>query len=343
MVINAGIIGATGYTGEELINILLNHPQVRISYLAAKLEEPACIDKIFPKFKNRIGLTCIPFDINSAVSANCNLFFLALPHTVSMKIVPKLLKPNIRVIDLSADYRLRDVRTYCKFYKAEHSDKHNLKNAVYGLPELYRAKIRKANLVANPGCYPTAAILSLAPLVSCEEIEPGQIIIDAKSGATGAGRQALLEYSFSEINEDASAYKINIHQHIPEINQELSKLAAKAIRVTFVPHILSINRGILETIYLRTSQKPPAAGRLINLYKKFYKREPFARIKKEGESVRVKDVANTNFFDIAIRSFPQQNLIIVVAAIDNLGKGAAGQAIQNMNIMYGFPERAALG
>lgn len=342
MIINAGIIGATGYAGEELVDILLNHPQVRIGYLAAKLDKPARIDKIFPKFKNRIGLTCFPFDINSAVLAKCNVYFLALPHTVSMKVVPRLLKLNKRAIDLSADYRLKDARTYYKFYKAQHSDKRNLKKAVYGLPELYRAKIRMADLVANPGCYPTTAILSLAPLVSCAELEPEQIIIDAKSGATGAGRQVLVEYQFCEVNEDISAYKINIHQHIPEINQELSKLAAKAVRVTFVPHILSINRGILETIYVRTSQRPPASGKLISLYKKFYKREPFVRIKEEGESVRVKDVTGTNFADIAIRSFAQQNLIIVVAAIDNLGKGAAAQAVQNMNIMFGFPERTAL-
>jgi N-acetyl-gamma-glutamyl-phosphate reductase len=340
MIINVGIIGATGYTGEELINILLNHPQVRITYLAAKVEEPISIDKIFPKFGNRIGLTCDPFNLDSAASANCNLFFLALPHTIA----PELLKLNKRVIDLSADYRLRDVKTYYKFYKSEHRDRQNLKNAVYGLPEFYRAKIKKAKLVANPGCYPTAAILSLAPLLSCEEMEVEGIIIDAKSGFTGAGRRALLEYSFSEINEDARAYKINVHQHMPEINQELSKLAARSIRVTFVPHILSVDRGILETIYVKVKgkrQKVKGKG-LIELYKRFYKKEPFVRVKEEGESVRVKDVVNTNFCDIAISSFAQQHLIIIVAAIDNLGKGAAGQAVQNMNIMCDFPERTAL-
>ena len=344
MIINVGIIGATGYTGEELINILLNHPQVRITYLAAKVEQPISIDKIFPKFGNRLGLTCGPFELDSAALVNCNLFFLALPHTVSMKIAPELLKLNKRVIDLSADYRLRDVKTYYKFYKSEHRDRQNLKNAVYGLPEFYRAKIKKAKLVANPGCYPTAAILSLAPLLSCEGIEVEGIIIDAKSGFTGAGRRALLEYSFSEINEDARAYKINVHQHMPEINQELSKLAARSIRVAFVPHMLSVDRGILETIYIKVKgERLKAKGeRLIGLYKRFYKKEPFVRVKEEGESVRVKDVVNTNFCDIAISSFAQQHLIIIVAAIDNLGKGAAGQAVQNMNIMCGFPERTAL-
>lgn len=343
MVINVGIIGATGYTGEELINILLKHSQVRIGYLAAKIEEPVSINKIFPKFKNRIGLTCESFDIKSAEASICSLFFLAVPHTISAKIAPSLLKLNKRVIDLSADYRLKNPKIYEKFYREKHRDTQNLKNAVYGLPEIYRAKIKKARLVANPGCYPTAAILSLAPLISCEATEPKDLIIDAKSGVTGAGRKALPEYFFSEINEDVSAYKINVHQHIPEINQELSRLATRSINVTFVPHLLSIDRGILETIYLKTSRnRLPATQKLINLYKKFYRKEPFVRIKEEGESVRIKDVVGTNFCDIAINSFPRQNLIIIVAAIDNLTKGAAGQAVQNMNIMCGFPERTAL-
>ncbi len=341
--INAGIIGATGYTGEELISILLRHPQVRIVYLAAKIEKPVSIARIFPGFKNRIELICQPLDIDSAVS-KCNLLFLALPHTVSMRIAPRFLKANKRVIDLSADYRLINVKIYEKFYKAKHADAGNLKNAVYGLPEIYRARIKKARLVANPGCYPTAAILSLAPLIACEDIkEDKTIIIDAKTGVTGAGRRAALEYNFSEINEDAYAYKINIHQHIPEINQYLSKLTRRAIKVTFVPHLIPVDRGILETIYVKYDEKSKIKSEeLIELYKRFYKKESFVRIKQEGEIIRLKDVVNTNFCDIAIKVFPKQNLIIIISAIDNLGKGAAGQAVQNMNIMYDFPERTAL-
>lgn len=210
--INVGIIGATGYTGEELINILLGHPQVRLTYLAAKIDKPAPIAKIFPKFKNRIKLTCTPLNIDLAISAS-DLVFLALPHTVSMDIAPRFLKANKKVIDLSADYRLKNVKIYERFYKTKHNDTKNLKDAVYGLPEIYRAKINRAKLVANPGCYPTAAILALAPLIACELVEPEAIIIDAKTGVTGAGRRALLEYFFSEVNEDIYAYKINIHQH----------------------------------------------------------------------------------------------------------------------------------
>ncbi|MFC1592487.1 N-acetyl-gamma-glutamyl-phosphate reductase [Candidatus Omnitrophota bacterium] len=340
--VDIGIIGATGYTGEELINILLEHPQVRIAYLAAKIDKPAPIDKIFPRLKNKIDLICQPYDLRTAVS-KCRILFLALPHTVSIRIAPKLIKANRRVIDLSADYRLKDVKAYGKFYNAKHSDTKNLKKAVYGLPEIYRNKIKKAKLIANPGCYPTAAILGLAPLVGCGLTRQAEIIIDAKSGATGAGRRAQMEYFFSEINEDTFAYKINMHQHMPEINQELSRLAVSRVKVTFVPHMLSINRGILETIYVKQNQKSNIKyQKLLKLYKNFYKKEPFVRIKQEGESVHIKDVVNTNFCDIAIKSFPSENLVIIVTAIDNLGKGAAGQAVQNMNIMLGFPERMSL-
>ena len=336
--INVGIIGATGYTGEELINILLGHPQVRITYLAAKIDKPTSIARIFPKFKNRIELVCQPLNIDSAISV-CDLLFLALPHTVSMDITPGFLKADKRIIDLSADYRLRNVKTYEKFYKIKHSDVENLKGAVYGLPEIHRERIKKAKLVANPGCYPTAAILGLAPLITCETIKPEAIIIDAKTGVTGAGRRALLEYNFSELNQDAYAYKINIHQHIPEINQELSKLATMPIKVAFVPHLISVDRGILETIYVKRSE---GGQELIELYKKFYKKEPFIRIKEKGECVRLKDVVGTNFCDISIRSFSKQNLTIIITAIDNLGKGAASQAVQNMNIMCGFSEQMGL-
>ena len=298
--INVGIIGATGYTGEELINLLLGHPEVRITYLAAKIDKPTPINKIFPNLKKRIGLTCAPLDINSAIP-DSELLFLALPHTLSMKIAPKLLKANKRVVDLSADYRLSDIKTYEKFYKIKHADTVNLRKAVYGLPEIYRAKIKKANLVANPGCFPTAAILGVAPLVACKTNQTDQpIIIDAITGVTGAGRRALLE--FSEINQDAYAYKINAHQHAPEINQELSGLAARPIKITFVPHLVSIDRGILETIYLKQNQKSKVNNqKLIELYGKFYRREPFLRIKQEGEGVRLKDVVRTNFCDIAIK------------------------------------------
>jgi len=340
--VNVGIIGATGYTGEELLGILIRHPKVRINYLAAKIDKPTNISEIFPRFKNRIDLICGELDIDLAISS-CELLFLALPHTISMDIAPRFLKANKKVIDLSADYRLKNTKIYKDFYKTKHRDTENLKKAIYGLPETQRAKIKNARLLANPGCYPTAAILGLAPLIACEDALIETIIIDAKTGVTGAGRRALLDYSFAELNQDLYAYKINIHQHIPEIEQELSKIARRAIKTIFVPHLLSISRGILETIYVKHNPKTMIKNKnLSELYKRFYKKEPFIRVKDEDERVQLKNVVCTNFCDISIRSVKKSNMIIIITAIDNLGKGAAGQAVQNMNIMFGFPEEAGL-
>lgn len=335
--INVGIVGATGYAGEELIDILLRHPNVRITNISAKVDKPQAISKIFPKFKGRIELICKEPEIKEIV-AICDLVFLALPHTVSMELAPRLLRAGKSVIDLSADYRLKDTKVYEEFYHAKHKDKAHLRDAVYGLPELYRLKIKGAKLIANPGCYPTVSILALAPLVAFNLVDLGSVIIDAKSGVTGAGRKAVEAFLFSEVNEDFKAYKVGIHQHTPEINQELSKLAGKKISVTFVPHLLPVNRGILATIYAKKSKTK--TQNLTGLYKKFYKKEPFVRIREEGDYPKLKEVVNTNFCDIAIKEDAEK--IIVVAAIDNLLKGAAGQAVQNMNIMYGYPEHTAL-
>jgi len=339
--INVGIVGATGYAGEELIEILLKHPNARITNISAKIDAPKAISDIFPKFKGKINLICKEPDLKE-IAADCDLVFLALPHTVSMEIAPKLLKAGKQVIDLSADYRLKDTEIYEKFYRAKHKDKLYLAESVYGLPELYRAKIKTAKLIANPGCYPTVSILALAPLVATGRINLGSIIIDAKSGVTGAGRKIAESFLFSEINEDFKAYKVNVHQHSPEINQELSKLAGKKINVTFVPHLLPLSRGILTTIYVKKGHKVTRSQghKVIELYKKFYKKEPFVRIREEGDFPRIKDVAMTNFCDIAIKD--DNGTIIIVAAIDNLLKGAAGQAVQNMNIMCGFSEDTAL-
>ncbi len=338
--INVGIVGATGLAGEELIKLLLKHPGVRITHLCAKIDKPQHIAKIFPAFKGRLDLICYQPNLKE-ITAKCDLVFLALPHTVSMNMAPALLKAHKKVIDLSADYRLSDIRVYRKFYNVAHKDKIHLKEAVYGLPELYRNKIKTAKLIANPGCYPTAAILALAPLMALDLAEPASIIIDAKSGVSGAGRKLAEGFLFSEINEDFKAYKVNVHQHMPEINQELSKLAGEKIRVTFIPHLLPVQRGILETIYLKKSRRLLNKKQdLLKLYHKFYRKEPFVRIKGEGEFPRLKDVAGTNFCDIAIKENGAN--IIIIAAIDNLLKGASGQAVQNMNIMYKFPEHLGL-
>lgn len=336
--INLGIVGVTGYTGQELVRILIKHPRVKISGLFSRSSYGKSAQVLFPEFASKLDLVCAKPGLKN-ISGKCDLVFLALPHTSSMKLAPKLIKAGIKVIDLSADYRLKDTKTYAKFYAAKHQDPIGLKQAVYGLPELYREKIRNAKLIANPGCYPTAALLSLAPLLDSHIADLSSIIIDAKSGISGAGKKLAEGSLLKEAQEDFKAYKVGVHQHIPEINQELSKLSGRGVNVIFVPHLLPINRGILETIYLKKSHKAKGKN-LIKLYKHFYKKEPFVRIKAEGSMPRIKDVVGTNFCDIGIKE--ESDSVIVIAVIDNLIKGASGQAVQNMNIICGFPETLGL-
>ncbi|HNW39967.1 MAG TPA: N-acetyl-gamma-glutamyl-phosphate reductase [Candidatus Omnitrophota bacterium] len=343
MSIKVGIIGATGHTGEVLIELLLGHPNVKIAHLynsGKSSPSSQAISDVFPKFKNRLDLICKKPDW-AEIKNDCDLVFLALPHTVSMQFAPKLLSLGKKVIDLSADYRIKNTLVYERFYKVKHQDKVNLKRAVYGLPELNRAEIKTAALLANPGCYPTCAILSLAPLLALNLADIDSIIIDAKSGVSGAGKKLENEYLFSEIQGDFRAYKVNVHQHAPEIDQQLSKLSGKKVEVTFVPHLLPIERGILETIYLKKAHGSKLKAKsLVELYKKFYQGEPFIRIKPEGVFPRIKDVAKTNFCDIGIKDTGKG--IIIIGVIDNLLKGASSQAVQNMNIMYKLPETAGL-
>jgi N-acetyl-gamma-glutamyl-phosphate reductase len=343
MLIKVGIIGATGHTGEVLIELLLSHPNVKITHLynSGKSSPSAqIISGVFPKFRNRLDLICKKPDW-AEIKIDCDLVFLALPHTISMKFAPKLLSLGKKVIDLSADYRIKNPLVYEEFYKIKHQDQRNLKEAIYGLPEMNRAKIKNASLLANPGCYPTCAILSLAPLLALNLVDTDSIIIDAKSGVSGAGKKLENDYLFSEIQGDFRAYKVNVHQHAPEINQLFSKISGKKVQVIFVPHLLPIQRGILATVYLKKNpQAKLKVKSLVELYKKFYKGEPFIRIKPEGVFPRIKDVAETNFCDIGIKDFGQN--IIVIAVIDNLLKGASGQAVQNMNIMYNLPEITGL-
>jgi len=343
MMINVGIIGATGHTGEVLIELLLNHPNVRITHLfnsGKSGQGVQVISDVFPKFKHRLELVCTKPDWLK-IKKDCDLVFLTLPHTISMKFVPKLLSLGKKVIDLSADYRLINPSVYEKFYKVSHEDKTNLRNAVYGLPELYRANIKTARLLANPGCYPTSVILALAPLLAVNLADLSSIIIDAKSGVSGAGKKLDKEFLFSEIQGDFRAYKVNVHQHAPEINQVLSKVSGKKVDVVFVPHLLPIERGILSTIYVKKASGAKLKVKsLTDLFKKFYKNEPFIRIKPDGAFPRIKDVVKTNFCDIGVKDFGKT--IIVISAIDNLLKGASSQAVQNMNIMYKFPETTGL-
>lgn len=337
--LNVAIIGATGYTGEELVKILVGHENVKITVLQAVLEKEEPISSIFPSLKGKIDLVCEKPNLEKA-KENADLVFLALPHTVSMSIAPTFLKAGKKVIDLSADYRL-NVTKYEKWYKTKHKDKANIAKAVYGLPELFRERIKKASFIANPGCYPTSVILSVAPLLEKDLIHADSIICDSKSGISGGGRKPGWNLENSDIKGNFKAYKVDSHQHSPEMEQILTKISGKNVKVVFVPHLLPVDRGILSTIYMK-AKKEVTYEKIRKIYDEKYKDSPFVRRKDKGEFPQLKDVAFTNFFDLGLAVDTSGKLIIAVGAIDNLLKGAAGQAVQNMNVMYGFNETEGL-
>ena len=332
-----GVVGATGYTGEEIVKILAGHKRVKVTHLSAVIDKEEPISSIFPSLRGSIELICKKPNLDDTIK-DADLLFLALPHRVSMEAAPKLLKAGKKVIDLSADYRL-DPEVYKIWYLADHKDRGNLKTAVYGLPELYRDDIKKASLIANPGCYPTSIILGVAPLAKDGAIDTSTIIADSKSGVTGAGRKPDISLSFGEVNENLKAYKVNEHQHKPEINKILSAVAGKELDVVFTPHLIPMNRGILSTIYLKLKKKMDTKA-AVALYKDFYKGKPFVRVYDAEKFPQVRDVVRTNYCDIGIKVTGE--VAIVVSCIDNLKKGAAGQAVQNMNIMCGFEETEGL-
>lgn len=349
--IKVSIIGATGYTGKELAKILMNHPRVELVYLTSSTYAGKAIAEVFPEFLNKLDkkLTKLNLDV---VSQDSDMVFTALPHTVSMDVVPELFKKGVKVIDLSADYRIKDSAVYQEWYKKEHNQisKELLDKAVYGLPEIYSDKIKVTSLVANPGCYPTSIILGIAPLLKYHLVKPEGIIIDSKSGTTGAGRKLSLGLHFSECNENFKAYKLIKHNHIPEVEQELlsiyfngddCKQEGTEIKVCFTPHLLPINRGILSTCYL-TLKAPTEEGDILEIYQKFYQNAPFVRIFEPPSLPEIKFVAGTNYCDIGFSIDKRVNKIKVISVIDNLLKGAAGQAVQNMNIMSGSPETCGL-
>ena len=329
------VIGATGYAGAELVKILLKHPMIDVEKVISKSFAGERISNIYPSLVTE--MVCEPLNIDKITSP---FVFTALPHGKSMEIVAKLHQMGKKVVDLSADFRLKDVRIYEKWYKLPHKEKKLLSEAVYGLPELYREKIRSAQLVANPGCYPTSAILALAPLAKNKLIDE-PVIVDAKSGVSGAGRGLSLQTHFPEANENISAYKVDGHRHLPEMEQEISKLAKREVKVTFVPHLIPVNRGILSTCYTRI-KKSLTTSDAIQLYQDFYKKEPFIEILPKGKFPKTKEVFNSNRCRIGLTVNNLTNQVIIVSAIDNLGKGASWQAVQNMNLMCGFEEGMGL-
>lgn len=334
------IVGASGYTGLELIRILHCHPGVAVTCLTSEQSAGKRISEVFPTLRGRCDIVLENLE-PVRVAEKADIIFTALPHKAAMEVVPTFLKLGKKVIDLSADYRLSDPAVYGEWYEP-HLNPANLKKAVYGLPEIRRAKIKRATLVANPGCYPTSIILALAPLLKEGMIDPSSIIADAASGVTGAGRSAKVDSLYCEVNEGFRAYGVGgTHRHTPEIEQELSLLAGEPLKITFTPHLVPMDRGILATIYA-TPERTVTNETLAGLYREFYAGEPFVRLLTNGSLPSTAYVRGSNFCDIAPLVDPRTGRIIVVSAIDNLVKGASGQAVQNMNLLCGFPETTGL-
>jgi N-acetyl-gamma-glutamyl-phosphate reductase len=331
------ILGGSGYTAVELIKILLRHSEAQIVAVTSRQEDTPLLAELHPSLHSRINLRCEPFDADRLVAAGVQCAFGCLPHGVSMSTLPALLERGVRVIDLSADYRLRDPNVYAQWYGESHEDLAHLAQAVYGLPELYGEEIATAQLIANPGCYPQTAILGLAPLVAGKYIDLRSIIVDSKSGVSGAGRTPRLNAHFPECNESVSAYNLGRHRHTPEIEQALSDVAGEAVEVLFTPHLIPMDRGIFSTIYA-TPHRSLGEEQLLELYRAYYAQAPFVRVVKRLPAT--KDTTGTNFLDITVRVVRER--IVVLACEDNLVRGASGVAVQNFNRMYGYDERTAL-
>ncbi|MFZ2148284.1 MAG: N-acetyl-gamma-glutamyl-phosphate reductase [Sedimentisphaerales bacterium] len=333
--IKVAIIGASGYTGAESIRILLQHSEAELTYLTALPEECGAVQEVFPQFKGRCPLQIEPLDLDK-LSDLADVVLCCLPHKVSMGFVPKLLDAGLKVIDFSADYRIKDVAVYEKYY-VKHTDTENLKHAVFGLPELFREQIKGAKLVANPGCYPTGASLAIAPLLKEDLIETETVIVNAVTGASGAGMKPSSKFHFPNMNENFFPYGIGIHRHMPEIEQIASEIAGKTVTVLFQPHVGPFDRGILSTVYCQPKEKV-TSEQLLKLYDDFYNAEPFVQVCRDAPAV--KDVAGTNYCHIFATNV--KGRIVCFSTIDNLVKGAAGQAIQNMNIIFGLEETLGL-
>ena len=333
------IYGGSGYTGQELLRLLLNHPEAEVVSITSRRFAGVPVSEVYPVF---LGCTDLVYtnDNPKALSDNADLVFLALPHGLSMDIAPIFLDAGKKVIDLSADFRIRDVKVYESWYR-KHTAAPLIKEAVYGLPELYRDAIRGARLLANPGCYPTSVILGLAPVMRLGLIDPSTVIADSKSGVSGAGREPQIASLFCEVAEGFKAYKIAGHRHTPEMEQELGLLAGEQMTISFTPHLLPVKRGILSTLYGKLT-KDVSTEETLEIYREFYRKEPFVRICRPGQFPNISSIAGSNFCDIGVTVDKRTGRLIAVSAIDNLVKGASGQAIQNMNLMYNLREEAGL-
>ena len=332
------IIGASGYSGAELLKILFRHPDVEVTHVFANSSAGKRVDELYPHFRAVTNLVYEEYAIEKIL--NDDLIFIALPSGEAMNFVPALIDAGKKVIDLGGDFRLRDAKLYSKYYKHEHKAEQYLRKAVYGLPEWNKQNIQSAQLIANPGCYVTSALLPLLPLVKENLIEATGITISSLSGVSGAGRSSSVDLSFTEANESVKAYKVGVHQHTPEIETVLTNFGGHQSTVTFVPHLIPIIRGIYSSIYV-SPKGTVSFEQIESAYKKYYSNSPFVRL--IGNAVpEIKHVQHTNFCDIGWKVYERNNQIILHSVIDNLVKGAAGQAIQNMNLMFGFNETTGL-
>ena len=347
------IVGASGYSGEELLRLLLRHPQVELAAVTSRQYAGQTVAQVFPRFAHYPGAKTLRFtDPNSDLLAKqSEIVFLALPHGVAAEYAVPLLQLGCQVIDLSADFRLKNAEVYQEYYSHGHPAPDLLKISVYGLPEIYRAQIRTAALVASPGCYPTSILLAALPLLRGGVIKETGIIADSLSGVSGAGRKAELDYLFVECNESVRPYGVPKHRHLSEIEQELSLAAGTPVRVQFTPHLIPVNRGILTTLYLAPTKHFESVAELKELsdtiaacYQSAFGQDPFVRLLDPGKAglPDTKNVVGTNVIEIAWRLDPRTGRLIVISALDNLIKGASGQAVQSMNILSGFPETAGL-
>jgi N-acetyl-gamma-glutamyl-phosphate reductase len=337
--VKVAVFGASGYAGLELMRLLARHPRVELTYLTSREYQGRPVDSVFPALARIVDQVFVPPD-PQATAAAAEVVFLAVPHQTAMAVVPPLLAAGLRVVDLSADFRFRDQAVYEAWYQP-HSAPELLKEAVYGLPELHRQKIRKARLVGNPGCYPTCVILGLAPLIKGRLVFPDSLIADCKSGVSGAGRGASLTTSYCEATDSIRAYKVAEHRHAPEMEQELSLLAGQAARITFTPHLTPMSRGILGTLYAQVV-KPLTDDHIHKVFRAFYREQPFVRLQAPGTWPSTQQVRGSNYCDIGFKVDRERGRVIVVTAIDNITRGAAGQAVANFNLMMGFPEQQGL-
>jgi N-acetyl-gamma-glutamyl-phosphate reductase len=339
MAITAAVIGATGYAGAELVRLLWGHPQVRISSLVSRQYSQRPFSNVYPA---AAGIVDLPCDSPSRAMSEkiADVVFTALPHKASMALVPRLLEHEQKVIDLSADFRFKDAGTYEKWYDT-HEAKFLLEQSVYGLSEIYRGEIETATLIGNPGCYPTSVLLPLLPLVGQDFVDEDQIIADAKSGTSGAGRSPSLTTHYCEVNVGFMAYKVDEHRHNPEMDEVLSLFRGRHIHITFTPHLVPMTRGMLTTLYVGL-KRSVTTEEVIAQLNSFYSGKPFVRILPPGKTPNTMHVRGTNYCNIGVKTARGGGRLILVSAIDNLVKGAAGQAVQNMNIMFGFPETEGL-